>query len=127
MNVGVRNTKILYGEKSDIRLNNMVYSKLLKSWDKEFVLRTDYERRQALIEIDVLTSMVLGITLEELKSIYRIQFPVLQSYEEDTWYDINGKIIFTVNRRLNGVGIDKKKVGINKRYDRRYSRTYNNR
>nr|WP_302416657.1 class I SAM-dependent DNA methyltransferase [uncultured Romboutsia sp.] len=95
--------------KSDIRLNNMVYSKLLKSWDKEFVLRTDYERRQALIEIDVLTSMVLGITLEELKSIYRIQFPVLQSYEEDTWYDINGKIIFTVNRRLNGVGIDKKK------------------
>lgn len=95
--------------KDDNRLNNSSYSKLSKEWNKEFILTTDYERRQALIEIDVLTSMVLGITLDELKSIYRIQFPVLQSYEDDTWYDINGKIIFTVNRRLNGVGIDKKK------------------
>ena len=94
--------------KDDNRLDNSIYFKLSKTWNKEFIFTTDYERRQALIEIDVLTSMVLGITIDELKSIYRIQFPVLQSYEDDTWYDINGKIIYTVNRRLNGVGIDKK-------------------
>ena len=28
--------------------------------------------------------------IEQLKTIYRIQFPVLQSYEADTWYDAKG-------------------------------------
>ena len=53
--------------------------------------------------------MSMGITLDELKTIYRIQFPVLQSYEADTWYDRNGRIIFTNNRGLIGVGLDRKK------------------
>ena len=44
------------------------------------------------------------MTLEQLKTIYRIQFPVLQSYEADTWYDRNGRIVFTNNRSLTGVG-----------------------
>ena len=48
------------------------------------------------------------MTLEQLKTIYRIQFPVLQSYEEDTWYDANGRIVFTNNRSLVGVGFDRK-------------------
>ena len=56
------------------------------------------------MEIDVLTAMALGMTLEQLKTIYRIQFPVLQSYEADTWYDRNGRIVFTNNRSLTGVG-----------------------
>lgn len=48
--------------------------------------------------------MALGMTLDQLKTIYRIQFPVLQSYEADTWYDANGRIVFTNNRSLVGVG-----------------------
>ena len=56
------------------------------------------------MEIDVLTAMALGMTLQQLKTIYRIQFPVLQSYEADTWYDANGRIVFTNNRSLTGVG-----------------------
>lgn len=63
---------------------------------------------QALVEIDVLTAMALGMTLEQLKTIYRIQFPVLQQYEADTWYDANGRIVFTTNRSLVGVGFDRK-------------------
>ena len=59
---------------------------------------------QALVEIDVLTAMALGMSLQQLKTIYRIQFPVLQSYEADTWYDANGRIVFTNNRSLTGVG-----------------------
>ena len=51
--------------------------------------------------------MALGMTLEQLKTIYRIQFPVLQSYEADTWYDVNGRIVFTTNRSLIGVGYDR--------------------
>lgn len=76
-------------------------------WTWDTPLRTDYERRQALVEIDVLTAMALGMTLEQLKTIYRIQFPVLQSYEADTWYDANGRIVFTNNRSLGGVGFER--------------------
>jgi hypothetical protein len=48
--------------------------------------------------------MAFGMTLEQLKTIYHIQFPVLKSYELDTWYDANGRIVFTNNRSLTGVG-----------------------
>ena len=90
--------------KSDPRLNNSRFSALTPEWTWDTPLRTDYERRQALVEIDVLTAMALGMTLQQLKTIYRIQFPVLQSYEADTWYDANGRIVFTNNRSLTGVG-----------------------
>jgi len=94
--------------KSDARLNNKIFSRLTNKWNHSVPLRSDYERRQALIEIDVLTAMALGMTLQQLKTIYKIQFSVLQSYEDDTWYDANGRIVFTINRSLIGVGFDRK-------------------
>ena len=94
--------------KFDSLLDNKRFSTLTKEWTWDTPLRTDYERRQALVEIDVLTAMALGMTLEQLKTIYRIQFPVLQQYEADTWYDANGRIVFTTNRSLVGVGFDRK-------------------
>lgn len=90
--------------KSDLRLRPEKFTNLTSEWTWDTPLRTDYERRQALVEIDVLTAMALGLTLEQLKTIYRIQFPVLQQYEADTWYDQNGRIVFTNNRSLTGVG-----------------------
>ena len=93
--------------KADSRLNNAKFSTLTTNWSWDTPLRTDYERRQALVEIDVLTAMALGMTLDQLKTIYRIQFPVLQSYEADTWYDDNGRIVFTNNRSLTGVGFSR--------------------
>ncbi|MBP1564442.1 MAG: class I SAM-dependent DNA methyltransferase [Oscillospiraceae bacterium] len=94
--------------KQDPRLDNKRFSTLTSEWTWNTPLRTDYERRQALVEIDVLTAMALGMTLQQLKTIYRIQFPVLQQYEADTWYDANGRIVFTTNRSLTGVGFDRK-------------------
>lgn len=94
--------------KCDNRLNNELYSNLSEEWSWQTPIRTDYSRREALIELDVLTAMALGMSLDQLKTIYRILFPVLQSYEVDTWYDRNGRIVFTVNRSLTGVGFTRK-------------------
>ena len=99
--------------KKDSRLDNAHFTELCKEWNQRFPLRTDFERRYGLVEIDVLTAMALGMTLQQLKTIYRIQFPVLQSYEADTWYDANGRITFTNNRSLVGVGFDRKEFELN--------------
>ena len=93
--------------KIDSRLDSSHYKKLLPVWKPTHALRTDYERRQALVEIDVLVSMALGLTLEELKTIYRIQFPVLKQNEQDTWYDQHGRIVFTASKGLTGVGFSR--------------------
>ncbi len=93
--------------KSDPRLDNSRFSSLASDWSRNTPLRSDYERRQALVEIDVLASMALGMSLQQLKTIYRIQFPVLQSYEADTWYDAKGRIVFTNNRSMVGIGFSR--------------------
>ena len=48
------------------------------------------------------------ISPEELCAIYRSEFPVLRDYENNTWYDVNGRIAFTNNRGLAGVGLARK-------------------
>lgn len=85
--------------KKDTRLNDSYFSQLSQNWSKTTPLRTDYERRQAMIELDVLVAMSLGMTLNELKTIYRIQFYILNQYERDTWYDSKGRITFS-NRNM---------------------------
>ncbi|MGL1134131.1 Eco57I restriction-modification methylase domain-containing protein [Vibrio parahaemolyticus] len=93
--------------KSDSRLTNSFFKELSSSWQRNCALRTDFARRQALVEIDVLVAMELGLTLEELCTIYRVQFPVMRQYEMDTWYDQNGRIVFTSSKGLTGVGLDR--------------------
>jgi hypothetical protein len=77
-------------------------------WDESSSLRNDQSRRQALIEIDVLTAMGIGLSLNELQTIYRAQLSVLRQYEFETTYDINGRIVFTPSKGLVGVGLSRK-------------------
>ncbi len=93
--------------KADPRLEDGRFARLTREWTHDCALRTDYERRQALVEIDVLVAMALGLTLDELCTIYRIQFPVLRQNEQDTWYDQRGRIVFTCSKGLPGVGFDR--------------------
>ena len=77
------------------------------TWNRNCALRTDLARRQALLEVDVLVAMALGLTLDELLQIYRLVFPTLQSYEENTWYDQNGRIVWS---RRSGKGLSMSRV-----------------
>ncbi len=85
-------------------LNQDFFRNLTPEWQRSCALRTDLERRQALLEIDVIVARAFGLSLEELLTCYRLGFRVMRSYDENTYYDQNGRIVFTSNSSL-GVGL----------------------
>ncbi|MFY1668991.1 class I SAM-dependent DNA methyltransferase [Plantactinospora sp. WMMB334] len=72
-------------------------------WDYTTPLRTERSRRAALVEIDSLVSVWLGMDAEELVSIYRSRFAVLAGYESAMWFDSAGRRV-TRDYYAQGVG-----------------------
>ncbi|MCZ7437732.1 class I SAM-dependent DNA methyltransferase [Micromonospora sp. WMMC241] len=70
-----------------------VLGDLERSWTREVPLRTERARRSALVELDALVAVWLGIGEEELLSMYRARFPVLNEYESAMWFDSKGRRI----------------------------------
>jgi len=61
------------------------------SWSMATPLRRDFERRQALVELDALAALMLGLTAEQLCGMYRTQFAVLRKYEYKMAFDAEGR------------------------------------
>lgn len=62
-------------------------------WTPETPLRTDFDRRAALVEIDALSAIMLGLDANHLALIFRAQFPILRKYENEMYFDSKGRKI----------------------------------
>ncbi len=90
----------------DPRLDHQFFAALPARWERKCALRDDLSRRQALLEIDVIVAQAFGMTLNELQTSYRLGFRIMRDYDNNTYYDQAGRIVFTTNSAgLRGVGL----------------------
>jgi len=73
-------------------------------WTADTPLRRAEDRRNAQAEIDVMVAMMLGVSIEDLCTIYRTQFAVLYDYDHGRGqgayvYDANGRQLPTPVRQ----------------------------
>jgi hypothetical protein len=66
---------------------------LKPTWEYGTPLRTEYERRAALVELDALVAVWLSITADQLAAIFKSRYPQLYDYESETYFDANGRKI----------------------------------
>jgi hypothetical protein len=60
-------------------------------WGYSTPLRTEYERRAALVEIDGLVAVWLGMSADELIAIHKARYAILADRESQMWFDANGR------------------------------------
>jgi methylase of polypeptide subunit release factors len=76
------------------RRNRHGLGEVAPKWSRNSPLRIAEDRRQALLEIDTLVALMLGVSAEQLCTIYRTQFAVLYGYDHNSYvYDENGRLV----------------------------------
>lgn len=60
-------------------------------WEWGTPLRTEYARRAALVEIDALVAVWLGLEIDEFLAAYESRFSVLADHEAEMYFDANGR------------------------------------
>ncbi len=69
-----------------------LWEKIIREpWTMDTPLRIAAERRRAQNEIDAIVALSLGVTADELCMIYRTQFPVMRRYDQEDYFDANGR------------------------------------
>lgn len=96
--------RVLGWSLGDERLLKYNSSDTSSDWTTLSPYRDEFTRRMALVEIDVLVSMALGLSLDELVQLYRTYFPVLIRKEENIYYDATGKIVWTSAKGMGNLG-----------------------
>ncbi|QVI24282.1 hypothetical protein KHQ06_16835 [Nocardia tengchongensis] len=66
---------------------------VLPEWRLDTPLRSEYERRAALVEIDTIVALWLGMTADHLVAIFRGRYPILGDRESAMWFDAAGRRI----------------------------------
>ncbi|MFD9406988.1 Eco57I restriction-modification methylase domain-containing protein [Streptomyces sp. NPDC059989] len=74
------------------------------AWSMSTPLRTEYDRRAALVEIDAIVAVMLGLSSDQLCAIYRSQFGTLRRYEWETFFAPDGHKIADTAHAYN-VGV----------------------
>jgi hypothetical protein len=78
------------------RSNRSELGAITPEWSAATPLRIAEDRRQALVEIDALVALMLGVSADQLCTIYRTQFAVLYGYDHSSYvYDANGRLVPT--------------------------------
>ncbi|MFF5572555.1 hypothetical protein [Streptomyces luteogriseus] len=62
-------------------------------WERSTPLRSERARRAALVEIDALVAVWLGVSADALAAMYKSRFPIMQDFDAVTWFDANERKI----------------------------------
>ncbi|MEU1360167.1 class I SAM-dependent DNA methyltransferase [Micromonospora zamorensis] len=70
------------------------------TWSSATPLRSERDRRAALVEIDAMVAVWLGIGIDELLAMLRSRYSILIDREERMWFDASGRRIAADSRVL---------------------------
>jgi hypothetical protein len=77
-----------------MRTNRPGLGNVQQEWSLSTPVRIAEDRRRALVEIDALVALMLGVSADQLCDVYRTQFAVLYGYDHhDYIYDANGRLV----------------------------------
>ncbi len=80
--------------RSDARSAGWSTRGLSREWDSSVALRSEVDRRRALLEIDVLVAMGLGLSCDDLVAVYNSGFPIQRGYDRAKHlFDRNGRLV----------------------------------